>query len=262
MVDLHSHILPGLDDGAVDLEASMAFARAAAADGTETIVATPHVSLSYDTPPAAIHDGVESLRAALREAGVELELAAGAEVAASRLSELDDETLHSLCIGQGPYLLVESPYSAAPFFDEQVFGLQTRGFRPLLAHPERCPLFQRDRARLERLVAQGVLCSVTAGSVSGRFGRAVRRFTHDLLRAQLVHDISSDGHDTGRRPPGLSVAVESLRSDLPELSPQADWYTREVPAAVVRGRPIPSRPTPGPRRSRGWRGVRGDLRRR
>ncbi len=253
MVDLHSHILPGLDDGASDLAASMALARAAVADGTEAIVATPHVSFEYDTQPAVIDGGVKSLRAALEGAGVALELIAGAEVAAGRLSELDDDRLRALCIGLGPYLLVESPYSSAPFLEDQIFGLQTRGFKPMLAHPERCPLFLRDASRLERLVSQGVLCSVTAGSIAGRFGRAVRRFSHDLLRAQLVHDISSDAHDTRRRPPGLRAAVESLGADLPELSPQADWYTREVPAAVVHGEPIPGRPRPGRRRSRGWR---------
>jgi len=263
LVDLHSHILPGLDDGAADLEASMAIARAASADGTQTIVATPHVSLDYDTHAAVIADGVKSLAASLQAAGIELELIAGAEVAAARLSALDDDSLRALCIGPGPYLLVESPYSSAPFLEAQLFGLQTRGFRPLLAHPERCALFQRDRARLERLVAQGMLCSVTAGSIAGRFGRSVRRFTHDLLRAQLVHDISSDAHDTVRRPPGMSAGAEGLCANLPELSAQADWYTHDVAEAVVRGEPIPRRPRPGRGLSRAWRARRrlGDLRR-
>ena len=221
------------------------------------------MSLDYDSRPAVIEDGVKSLAAALTAASVELELVGGAEVAAARLPALDDDSLRALSIGPGPYLLVESPYSSSPFLEDHLFGLQTRGFQPLLAHPERCPLFHRDRTRLERLVAQGVLCSVTAGSIAGRFGRPVRRFTHDLLRAEFVHDIASDAHDTLRRPPGLSAGVAALGTDLPELSTQVDWYTRDVPAAVVRGAPIPRRPRDrrGPSRSSRARGFLGDLRR-
>ncbi len=158
-----------------------------------------------------------------------------------------------LSIGTGPYLLVESPYSDAPFLEDSLFGLQTRGFRTLLAHPERCPLFQRDRGRLARLVDQGVLCSVTAGSITGRFGRRVRGFSHDLLRAQLVHDISSDVHDTDRRPPGIRAAARDLRSALPELAGQVEWLTRDVPQAIVDGGPLPRRPAAEGVRTRSWR---------
>lgn len=252
MVDLHSHILPGFDDGATDLEAGVDIARAAARDGTRSIVATPHVSLTYDATPSAIAAGVAALKGALDERGIDLEVASGAEVAPPRLSDLDDQTLRDLCLGQGTYLLVESPYSAAPFLEDRLFDLQTRGLRSLLAHPERCPTFQRDRGLLERLVAQGVLCSITAGSLTGSFGRTVQRFTHDLLRAGLVHAISSDAHNTDRRPAGLSSGLQALRSDLPELAGQADWYSREAPGAILRGEPVPPRPPEGRRPSRRW----------
>ena len=254
MVDLHSHILPGFDDGATDLEASIEMARAAERDGTRTIVASPHVSLSYDATPSAIAAGVAVLRGALSERAIDLEVASGAEVSLPRLSDLDDQTLHELCLGEGMYLLIESPYSSSPFLEELLFDLRTRGFRPLLAHPERCPTFQRDRGLLERLVAQGMLCSVTAGSLTGGFGRTVQRFAHDLFRAGLVHDISSDAHNTDRRPPGLTTGLRALRSDLPELAGQADWYSREVPGAILRGEPVPSRPPArAGRPSRQWR---------
>ncbi len=147
MVDLHSHILPGLDDGAPDVEASVALARAAVAAGTTTLVATPHVSLTYDTRPDAVSSGIEALGARLADERIPLELVAGAEIAVPRLSELDGDALGALAIGDGPYLLVESPYSASPFLEETVFGLMTRGFKPILAHPERCALFQRNPAR-------------------------------------------------------------------------------------------------------------------
>ncbi len=254
MIDLHSHILPGFDDGATDLDASLAIARAAVADGTTTIVATPHVSLTYDARPEAVTDGAERLRGALSEEEIDLTLATGAEVAVPRLGALDDEALRSLCLGDGGYLLVESPYSAAPFLEEQLFSVRTRGFHPLLAHPERCQLFQRDRGRLERIVAQGTVCSVTAGSLAGRFGSQVRRFAFDLLRAGLVHDVSSDAHDTVRRPPGLSVGIESLLSAMPELASQVDWLARDAPDAILRGEPVPRRPQAHARSaSRRWR---------
>ncbi|MDQ3274369.1 MAG: hypothetical protein M3Q39_04890 [Actinomycetota bacterium] len=159
-----------------------------------------------------------------------------------RLSVLDDHSLQDLCLGPGTYLLVESPYSASPFLEDLLFDLQTRGFRPLLAHPERCPIFHRDRTLLERLVAQGVLCSITAASLVGGFGRTVRRFTQDILSAGLVHDIASDAHDTARRPPGLTAGLDALRSDLPELAGLTDWYAHGVPGAVIRGEPVPRRP--------------------
>ena len=222
LVDLHSHILPGFDDGATDLAASVEIARAAVQDGTRCMVATPHVSLAYDATPSAIAAGTAVLTDALAERGIDLEVAWGAEVAVPRLFELDDHALRELCLGRGTYLLVESPYSAAPFLEEILFDLRTRGFRPLLAHPERCPTFQRDRGLLERLVGQGALCSITAGSLTGTFGRTVQRFTRDLFRAGLVHDISSDAHNTLGRPPGLTAGLDALNADLPELAGQTD----------------------------------------
>jgi protein-tyrosine phosphatase len=145
---------------------------------------------------------VAVVRGALAERDIDLDVISGEEVAVPRLSGLDDHSLQDLCLGPGTYLLVESPYSASPFLEDLLFDLQTRGFRPLLAHPERCPIFHRDRTLLERLVAQGVLCSITAASLVGGFGRTVRRFTQDILSAGLVHDIASDAHDTARRPRG------------------------------------------------------------
>ncbi len=255
MVDLHSHILPGLDDGAPDLHAATEMARAALEDGTRKIAATPHVSLDYDTAPEAIEAGVASLRRALSEEGIALEITGGAEVAVARVAEIGDEALARLCLGEGAYLLVESPYSYAssPFLEQVLFDLQTRGFRPLLAHPERCAVFQHDRKLLERLTGQGVLCSVTAGSLVGSFGRDVRRFTLELLRSGLVHNLASDAHDTARRPPGLTAGLEALRSALPELAGQADWLAHDAPAAIAQGQPLPDRPAPAQRpRARRW----------
>ena len=96
-------------------------------------------------------------------------------------------------------------------------------------------------------MAQGVLCSITAGALSGRFGRVPQRFGHELLSAGLAHDISSDAHDTDRRPPGLGEGLAALAEELPELAPQVDWFARDAPEAIVRGAPLPARPRRRPR---------------
>ncbi len=91
-------------------------------------------------------------------------------------------------------------------------------------------------------MAQGVLCSITAGALSGRFGRVPQRFGRELLSGGLAHDISSDAHDTDRRPPGLGEGLAALAEELPELAPQVDWFARDAPEAIVRGAPLPARP--------------------
>jgi protein-tyrosine phosphatase len=258
VIDLHSHILPGLDDGAPDVEVSVAMARAAVSEGTRIMLGTPHVNLDYPVEPAAVPGLTEKLAAVLAERGVPLTVLPGAEVALLRLPQLDEEALAASCLAEGPYLLVESPYSqAVPFLEEQLFRLRTQGFRPLLAHPERCPLFHADPERLTRLVRQGILCSVTAASMEGRFGRSVRGFTVELFREGLVHDVASDAHDPHGRPPGLRRAFEALDEELPGIAEQAGWYTSDAPGAVIEGGHLPRRPDPPPRRrSRGRRLLR------
>jgi protein-tyrosine phosphatase len=243
VIDLHCHLLPGLDDGPSDIRGSLAMARAALAAGTETMVATPHVSATYGNEPEQIDAAIEALSAALRDRSIPLRVVAGAEVAFSRLGELDEQTLKRLCLGPGPYLLVESPYSeSVRGLEPALFELQLAGLRPVLAHPERCPAFQKDPGRLARLVERGVLCSVTSASRAGRFGRTVRRFVLRLLRDELVHDVASDAHDHLKRPPGLMVGFDSTRGEVPGMAAEATWLTEEVPAAILAGHAIPPRP--------------------
>jgi len=152
VIDLHSHILPGLDDGPSDSEGSLVLARLAVERGTRTMVATPHIRDDHPFPMAQIDERACALRSALSEAEIDLKIETGGEVAISKASELTDETLASLCLGSGPYMLVESPYTFAPQLLEKVlFELQARGFRPVLAHPERSPSFRSDPDRLARI---------------------------------------------------------------------------------------------------------------
>ena len=243
MIDLHSHILFDLDDGPATVEESLDLARAAVGAGTATMVATPHVDSHWDVEPAAIIQRTVELKRELELAGIELALLTGAEVAIDRYLDLSPDQLQILTLGLGPYLLLESPFSPADGNIElAVRSALNSGQKVLLAHPERCPTFQRRPDTLRELVATGVLCQITAGSLSGRFGRTVRRFSIELLREGLVHDLASDAHDAERRPPQLADALLGLHRELPGIEAQVDWLTRDAPAAILAGSPLPPRP--------------------
>lgn len=248
MIDLHCHILPGLDDGPVNLDFSVAMARSAAAADIQVMVATPHIRSDYEVDPDALEGLVESLNAALEEEGIQLHVLTGGEVSLQKAAELDDEVLRKVCLGDSDYLLIESPYRSSDIdIDGIIRDVQARGFKPLLAHPERCPIFQHDPDRLQRLVNSGVLCSITAASMAGGFGTTVRRFTIELLHDGLVHDVASDAHDHLHRPPDLLTGFESAESEIPGISEQASWFTVTSPVAILAGRSLPARPDPPPR---------------
>jgi protein-tyrosine phosphatase len=134
--------------------------------------------------------------------------------------------------------LVEPPFTPiVSGLQTTLLDLQQGGYRIVLAHPERCPAFHRDPRMLASLVRAGVLTSITAGSLVGRFGGEVRRFAFQLIRDGLVHNVASDAHDHARRQPGMGAELEQAG-----LGPLADWLTRATPAAILSGRELPSRP--------------------
>jgi protein-tyrosine phosphatase len=239
MIDLHCHVLPGIDDGPETLEGSLALARAAVAAGTYTLVATPHINGRYRNDAATIARLVETVREQLSMQGVELELLPGAEIALTRLPDIDSEQLARLGLGGGPYLLIECPFAPAiGGLEEILLRLLRGGRRIVLAHPERCPSFQRDPQMLARLVESGILTSITAGSLVGQFGEGVREFALELVRWDLVHNVTSDAHDPVRRPPSVLAELEHAG-----LGPLADWLTCDVPGAILRGEDLPPRPS-------------------
>jgi protein-tyrosine phosphatase len=248
VIDLHCHILPGLDDGPVNFDFSVAMARAAAENGIQVMVATPHIRSDYDVDPSALDGLVTRVNEAVEEDGTQLLVLPGGEVSLQKATELDDDVLRSLCLGSSDYLLLESPYKAT---DTDIEGIirevQGRGFKPMLAHPERCPIFQHDPDRLQRLVNMGALCSITAASLAGGFGSTVRRFTLELMHDGLVHDVASDAHDHLHRPPDLLAGFESAEGEIPGITAQAPWFTVTAPVAILAGRPLPARPDPPPR---------------
>lgn len=258
MIDLHSHVLPGVDDGPADVEGSLAMARRAVALGTSEIVATPHVSWDIPTAAATMLEAVEALQRTLDEQDIPLRVRTGGEVAITRAIELAEDELLRLRLGGGEWLLAECPLSVAAIgFDTVLFQLQARGHRIVLAHPERSPMIQRDPDVLRRLVDAGMLSSITAGSLVGKFGSAVQRFTHELVTAGLVHNVASDAHSADRRGPGLAHHLDQADAELPGLADQATWLCVDVPRAILDGGPVPPPPGPPPQR----RKRRGVLRR-
>jgi protein-tyrosine phosphatase len=249
VIDLHCHVLPGVDDGPRTTEGSLELARAAAAAGIETLVATPHVTPDCRNRADGIMLAVDELNRSLAREGIAVEVLPGAEVALSELDAIEPAELSRLGLGGGPWLLVEPPFTQVAFgLEPMVLELVRDGRHVVLAHPERCPALLRDRRVVRSLADAGVLMSITAASLVGRFGGHVRGYALELAREGLIHNVTSDAHDAVRRPP--SIAPELRRAGLAELAP---WLTRSMPAAIIAGEPLPPRPpTSAPARRRGW----------
>jgi protein-tyrosine phosphatase len=184
---------------------------------------------------------VAELNGHLATAGIPVAVHTGAEIAASLVGEIDPAELAHLGFAGGPWLLIEPPVGpVATGLDAVVLSLHGYGHRVVLAHPERCPAFHRDPRMLGDLVQAGVLTSITAGSLAGRFGGRVRRFALDLLHEGMVHNVASDAHDHVKRPPSIRAELEQAG-----LGGLTDWLTQAVPAAILGGEEIPREPSRG-----------------
>jgi protein-tyrosine phosphatase len=256
MIDLHSHVLPGIDDGPVGIGDSVEFVRAAAAQGTTVLAATPH--LRADFPLVSIERVAEAC-AELNDrvpAGSDIRVAPGAEVDVLWAQGASDDELRLASFGQrGTDLLVETPYGVlSDSFEDMLFRIALRGYRVLLAHPERSPTFQRDPARLREIARRGVLIQITLPSVLARDrGSRSRKLAFALVREGLAHNLASDAHSSGSwRPPALRAGVEAFADHAPSY---AQWMVTDAAAAILEGEQLPP-PPQAPRRGirlPGWR---------
>jgi protein-tyrosine phosphatase len=239
VIDLHSHVLPGVDDGPATIEDSLAMARAAVADGVRWLAATPHVRADFPTDAETMERLVRVVRDMIDDAGIELELLPGGEIALERLEVLSSEELRRFGLGGNPrYLLVEFPYTGWPLgVEEQLFALRAQEFVPVLAHPERNREVQADPARLEPIVRSGCLVQVTAASLDGRLGASSATCGRALVEGGLAHLVASDAHLPAVRAIGMAAAARAVGS--PKL---ARWLTVDVPRAIVDDEPLPDRP--------------------
>lgn len=243
MIDLHCHVLPGIDDGPSSMQETLDLARAAHLAGIETLVATPHVSSRIPTSACVMEDGVAAVKSRLAAEDIGVLVRTGGEIDVVRAAQLDDAELSRFHLGGGEWLLMECPLgqTAAGSFDLILHALQARGHRIVLAHPERSVMVRRRPELLEQLIDDGMLSSITAGSLAGRFGGEVQRFSVQLLEKGLVHNITSDAHDAVRRPPGLRDELLSVADELPTVGDDLEWLTVDVPRAILGGGPVPPR---------------------
>jgi protein-tyrosine phosphatase len=206
MIDLHCHLLPGVDDGAVDLPASLAMARIAIADGIEVVACTPHIYPGmYENTGPAIRRAVAEFQNRLDEAAIPLRLTCGAD------THITPDLVTGLRTGRVPtlhdsrYFLLEPPHHVAPpLLAETVFDLLAAGYVPVITHPERLNWIEDRYEIFVELVRQGAWLQVTAGSLTGRFGPAACYWAERLLDEGWVHILATDAHGVNRRPPLLA----------------------------------------------------------
>lgn len=209
MIDIHTHVLPGVDDGARDLDTALAMLEQAVADATTHLICTPHV-LSRVSPEweQRCLANFERLQEAAGRRGWPLELLLGGEIyLQADLLEYRRHRFFTLDRG-GKYVLLELPAIEIPQFTETVlFNLRLQGYYVVLAHPERNSSLLGRLDRIRTLVERGAWVQVNAGSLLGRFGSEVERFSRKLIRDRLVHFVASDAHDPASRKPVLSPAA-------------------------------------------------------
>lgn len=243
MIDLHTHVLPGLDDGPATLAGSVALAEVAAHAGTRTLVATPHLRGDHpEVRPDELGERASELTEHLRARGLPVEVLPGAEVDLDAAAALDDgELALATLAGNGRDLLLETPYGPLPpDFDARVRELASRGFRVTLAHPERSADVQARVELVGELVASGVLVQLTARSLVTRTAAAPA--ARALLERGWAHVLASDAHGLDRRPPDLGARVRQAADALPHAAAELEWMVTEAPRAILDGRPLPERP--------------------
>lgn len=267
MIDLHNHILPGLDDGPQTMEESIRMCRIGFRDGIQTIVATPHtLDGFYRNDRETIITKVEELNEAIAKCGIrESEFRMNSEKSAIRnpqseidlrilpgsdvrlceelLSRLEEETVMTVGDG-GKFLFIEFPSQGIPYRTEEVlFQLMGRGFIPIITHPERNVEISQRHRRYYEMIRKGCLGQVTAMSLTGEFGPKVRQVAEKLLKNRLIQFIATDAHSINERPPILSSAVKEAAKIVGK---EEAWkMVTEYPKAILEGK-RPQAPEPLP----------------
>ena len=265
MLDLHCHMLPAIDDGATDLAMSLEMARMSVADGVHTVACTPHIYPGlYENTADGIRAAIAKLQGALDREGIPLNLVIGADV------HLDPSLPEGIKAGRVPtladsrYLLLEPPHHVAPpRFEDSVFTLMAQGLVPVITHPERLTWVEDHYDVFERLARRGAWMQITAGAITGRFGRRVKYWGDRFLGEGIAHILATDAHHPRRRPPLLAEAREAAAKLVGEA--EADHLVSTRPQGIVDnvapddlpGLPV-DQPLPPPSRAPSfWERLRG-----
>jgi protein-tyrosine phosphatase len=254
MIDLHCHMLPGIDDGAKDLDVALAMARIAEADGIRVVACTPHVYPGvYENDTQGILAAIDALQARLDAAGIALQLTCGADahVTPELPRRLKEGTVPRL--GNSRYFLLEPPHHVAPpRFEAYVFNLMAAGYVPVVTHPERLTWIGDHYEVFAKLVGQGAWMQVTSGSLTGRFGGGPKYWGERMVDEGLVHILATDAHSPRGRPPllaeGAAAAARYVGRD------EATNMVRTRPAGILKNSP-PGKLPPLPVRAGGSSGT-------
>jgi len=237
MIDIHSHILPAVDDGAKNEAESILMLEAAIKDGIYAIVATPHYHPRYRNEKADVLVKVEALRQVVRENQLKIDILAGQEIRIYGELLEDYEAGKLLTIAdQNAYMLIEFPPQHVPQYAEKLFyEMSLVGLTPVIAHPERNLEFLRNPDKLYQLVKKGALAQLTASSLMGGFGKHVEKFSRQLIEADLIHTIATDAHNTRDRSFNMSHAYEEIIKKYG--TSYASYFTKNT-QLMVEGKPI------------------------
>ena len=236
MIDLHSHVLPGIDDGTRDLDEAVELGRLAASCGTRVLAATPHLRADHPrVRPSELLGRCEELNERLAQANVALEVVPGGELDLDWIRAASHQDLQLVSYGQrGTDLLVETPYGPLPDdFKEVLADLRERGYRLLVAHPERNPTFREGPGRVAELAEEGIRFQLTARTlIAGVDSPETQRFCEGLIEAGVAHVLASDAHHPHGADPDLGRAVSGARE---RLGQRVEWMATDAPAAILGG---------------------------
>ena len=244
MIDIHHHLLWGLDDGADTLETTLAMARLSAQQGITHIVATSHASHHWSFQPEAVATKAAELRTALAAENIALTIGTGCDFHVSYDNLADARlTPRKYTINGGDYLLIELPDYGLPLnLTETLYELQLLGVIPILTHPERNLTLQNDPNRMIDWLRGGMLVQVTSASIAGKFGKLAEKVSHRLLADNWVHFIATDAHNVSSRPPLVHESREIVERKYGKETAERLFVTN--PLAVFKSRPLAEQPEP------------------
>lgn len=238
MIDLHCHILPGLDDGAEDMDASLEMAQLAVEEGITHILATPHhKKLHWSYPRDIVIEKTNELQSRLDKEKIPLKIFPGQEVHLhGTLMESIEKNEICFIDELNQYVLVEFPSPHIPeYTDRLFFEMQSKGITPIIVHPELNKAIQKDPSIMYDFVSRGILGQVTAGSYIGKLGKDIEKLSYQLIESNLVHFLASDAHNTTTRPFYMKAAFDKLEKEFgKEKVVTFDQMTRDL----VNGDPL------------------------
>ncbi len=241
MIDIHHHLLFDTDDGPKDLESSIAQAEAAIADGITHLVCTPHANDVYEFNPERNRERVQMIR---ERVGDRLTLGLGCDFHLS-YDNIEDALQHpaKFTVNQGSYLLVEfAEFMIPQTIGDTFYEFTVKGMRPIITHPERNPILQRDHARMAEWMRTGCLVQITAASLNGRFGKRAQALAWEMLEKNWVHFVATDAHNLEGRPPRMTEAYNAIAKRINEEAAQR--LCVENPRAAFESRKLGPQPEP------------------